>query len=187
MDQVTFDGRRWSNADADVVQLRDYDPEWPMRYEAEARQIRSALGTTLNVTLEHFGSTAISGLVAKPIIDIMLIAPDMSIWPALIRPVEQLGYAFWADNPRRDRMFFVKGIPPFGTTRTHHVHVRTAEDARSALVFRDYLRRHPDEAARYAALKRALAARHTTDRDAYTAGKTTFVDEVVAKATRAGA
>ena len=139
MDHVTFDGQRWSNADADVVQLCDYDPQWPRRYEAEARQIRSALGTTLDFALEHFGSTAIPGLAAKPIIDIMLIASDPSRWPALIRPIEDLGYAFWSDNPRRDRMFFVKGMPPFGTGRTHHVHVRTPEDARSALVFRDYL------------------------------------------------
>ena len=183
MDRVTFDGQRWSNADADAVELRDYDREWPMRYEAVARRIRSAL-CSVDVTLEHFGSTAIPGLAAKPIIDIMLIASDTSIWPALIQPIEELGYAFWADNPRRDRMFFVKGMPPFGAGRTHHVHVRTAGDARSALVFRDYLRRHPDEAARYAALKRELAARHPTDREAYTAGKTAFVDEIVAKATR---
>jgi GrpB-like predicted nucleotidyltransferase (UPF0157 family) len=187
VDQVTFDGQRWSNADADVVQLCDYDPQWPMRYEAEARRIRSALGTTLDFALEHFGSTAIPGLTAKPIIDIMLIASDPSGWPVLVRPIEELGYAFWSDNPRRDRMFFVKGMPPFGTGRTHHVHVRTPEDARSAVVFRDYLRRHPDEAARYAALKRELAGRHGTDRDAYTDGKTAFVDAVLAKAARANA
>jgi GrpB-like predicted nucleotidyltransferase (UPF0157 family) len=185
VDHVTFDGQRWSNADADAVQLCDYDPQWPMRYEAEARQIRSALGTMLDFALEHFGSTAIPGLAAKPIIDIMLIALDPSGWPTLIRPIEQLGYAFWSDNPRRDRMFFVKGMPPFGAGRTHHVHVRTPEDARSALVFRDYLRRHPDEAARYAALKHDLAARHGTDRDAYTAGKTAYVDAILARAERA--
>jgi len=185
MDHVTFDGQRWSNADAGVVLLREYDPQWPMRYEAEARQIRSALGSACDVTLEHFGSTAIPGLAAKPIIDIMLIAPDPSRWPALIRPIEQLGYAFWSDNPRRDRMFFVKGMPPFGAGRTHHVHVRTPEEAGSGLVLRDYLWHHPDEAAGYAALKRKLAANHGTDRDAYTAGKTAFVDAVLAKADRA--
>jgi GrpB-like predicted nucleotidyltransferase (UPF0157 family) len=76
-------------------------------------------------------------------------------------------------------MFFVKGMPPFGPRRTHHVHVRTPDDASPALAFCEYLRRHPEEVARYARLKRDLAARHPTDREAYTAGKDEFVAEVV--------
>jgi GrpB-like predicted nucleotidyltransferase (UPF0157 family) len=89
---------------------------------------------------------------------------------------------FWADNPRRDRLFFVKGMPPFGTRRTHHVHVRTPEDARTALLFCEHLRPHPEEAARYAALKRELSARYPTDRDAYTEGKARYVDDIVRRA-----
>ena len=89
---------------------------------------------------------------------------------------------FWEDNPRRDRLFFVKGMPPFGPRRTHHLHVRTPDDARAALVFCEYLRRHPEEAERYAALKRELAGRYPTDRDAYTEGKAQFVDDIVRKA-----
>ena len=89
---------------------------------------------------------------------------------------------FWTDNPRRDRLFFVKGMPPFGPRRTHHVHVRTPEDARTALLFCEHLRRHPEEAARYAALKHELSARNPTDRDAYTEGKARYVDDIVRKA-----
>ncbi len=151
---VTHDGKGWSNADQDRVELVAYDPSWPAQYEAEARAIR----------------------------DIMLISGDRSAWPALIEPIKALGYVFWAENPRRDRLFFVKGMPPFGTGRTHHLHVRTPEDARVALVFCDHLRRHPEEAARYAALKGELAARYPTDRDAYTEGKARYVDEIVRKA-----
>ena len=182
MSGVTHDGQRWSNADQDRVELVAYDPSWPARYEAEASAIRAALAGLADFELVHFGSTAIPGLAAKPIIDIMLLSGDRSAWPALIEPIKALGYVFWADNPRRDRLFFVKGMPPFGPRRTHHVHVRTPEDARTALLFCEHLRRHPEEAARYAALKRELSARNPTDRDAYTEGKARYVDDIVRKA-----
>ncbi len=114
---VTHDGKRWSNADQDRVDPVAYDPSWPAQYEAEAREIRAALGGLSDFELVHFGSTAIPGLAAKPIIDIMLVSANRSGWPALIEPVKGLGYVFWAENPRRDRLFFVKGMPPFGTGR----------------------------------------------------------------------
>ena len=180
---VTHDGQRWSNADQDRVDLVDYDAAWPAMFQAEAARIRSAIGALRAFDLEHFGSTAIPGLAAKPIIDIMVIAADQSRWPSLVEPIQRLGYVFWAENPRRDRMFFVKGMPPFGERRTHHVHVRTPVDASAALVFRDYLRGHPEDLSRYASLKRELAATRATDRDAYTDGKARFVEEIVRKAT----
>jgi GrpB-like predicted nucleotidyltransferase (UPF0157 family) len=183
MSGVTHDGKRWSNADQDRVgDLVAYDPGWPAQYEAEARAIRAALAGIADFELVHFGSTAIPGLAAKPIIDIMLVSDDHAAWPALVEPIKTLGYVFWADNPRRDRLFFVKGMPPFGARRTHHLHVRTPDDARAALVFCEHLRRHPAEAARYAALKAELAARYPTDRDAYTEGKARYVDDIVRKA-----
>ena len=184
MTGVTHDGRRWSNAQEDRVDLVDYDPLWPSMFDAEAGRLRTVL-TGLDLgpfRLEHFGSTAIPGITAKPIIDIMLISADRSRWPRVIEPLRSLDYVYWADNPHRDRMFFVKGMPPFGPRRTHHVHVRIPDDARPALVFRDYLRRHPDAGARYTRLKQELQARHPTDRDAYTAGKTELVAEIVREA-----
>jgi GrpB-like predicted nucleotidyltransferase (UPF0157 family) len=183
---VTHDGRRWSNAEEDRVELVDYDPRWPAMFDEEAGRLRAALaGIDLGpFRLEHFGSTAIPGIAAKPIIDIMLVSVDQSRWPNAIEPIRSLDYVFWADNPRRDRMFFVKGMPPFGRRRTHHVHVRTPDDARIALVFCEHLRRRPDEAARYARLKRDLEARHPTDREAYTAGKAEFVAKIVGRPDR---
>jgi GrpB-like predicted nucleotidyltransferase (UPF0157 family) len=178
---VSHDGSRFSNAEEDRVELVDYDPRWLEMFEEEAGRLRAALaGVDLGSwRLEHFGSTAIPGIAAKPIIDIMLISADPSRWPGLVSPLERIGYVFWTENPRRDRMFFVKGMPPFGPRRTHHVHVRTPDDANPALAFCEYLRRHPDEATRYARLKRDLAARHPTDRAAYTAGKDDFVAEMM--------
>jgi GrpB-like predicted nucleotidyltransferase (UPF0157 family) len=182
--RVTHDGRRYSNVEEDRIELVDYDPGWPALFEAEAGRLRAILaGLDLgSFRLEHFGSTAIPGITAKPIIDIMLVSADRSRWPGLIEPIKSLEYVYWAENPRSDRMFFVKGMPPFGTRRTHHVHVRTPEDGHPALAFRDYLRDHLDAVARYARLKRELETRHPTDREAYTAGKEAFVAEIVRRA-----
>jgi GrpB-like predicted nucleotidyltransferase (UPF0157 family) len=178
---VSRDGRSWSNAAEDRVELVDYDPRWPGMFEEEAGRLRAALAG-LDVGpfhLVHFGSTAIPGIAAKPIIDIKLVSADRSRWPDLVSSLERLAYVFWVENSRRDRMFFVKGMPPFGPRRTHHVHVRTPDDASPALAFCEYLRRHPEEVARYARLKHDLAGRHPTDREAYTGGKDEFVAEIV--------
>jgi len=180
--QVTHDGQRWSNAESDHIELCSYDPFWPVRFAEEAATIQGVLTGEFSYSLEHVGSTAIPGLVAKPIIDIILIVPARERWPSLIEPLQRLGYVYWAENPEKSKMFFVKGMPPFGAGRTHHVHVHIPADARAKICFRDYLIGHPEEAVRYAALKRELAARFPTDRDAYTQGKAEFVREVLRKA-----
>ena len=178
-DEVTHDGTRWSNADADVVEIRPYDPSWPERFLAEARAIRAALGAGVAYDVHHVGSTAVPGLAAKPIVDIFLEVADRDAWPSLIEPLARLGYVYWAENPDRTKMFFVKGMPPFGMGRTHHVHVDTPDAVAPVLRFRDHLIAHPEDARRYEALKRELAARFPTDRDAYTNAKAAFVQDVL--------
>ena len=81
-------------------------------------------------------------------------------------------------------MFFVRGMPPFGPKRSHHVHVQTEPDGEmwQRLAFRDYLRAHPEEAATYERLKRRLADEHRTDREAYTDAKSAYVEAVMRKA-----
>jgi GrpB-like predicted nucleotidyltransferase (UPF0157 family) len=118
------------------------------------------------LSIEHAGSTAIPGLAAKPIIDIFIAVPSVEVARTkLVEPIEAIGYVFWAENPNKDRMFFVKGMPPYGDRRTHHIHVfePTSESFRRALAFRDYLRAHPDEAEQYRQLKQELAQRHRSD------------------------
>ncbi len=100
-----------------------------------------------------------------------------------MEPLDALGYAFWADNPRRDRLFFVKGLPPRAPRRTHHVHmIEPSAEMWDLLLVRDILRADPEEAARYAALKRELAVRHREDREAYTDAKAGYVAALLAKA-----
>ena len=177
---VTHDGQRWSNAAEDTVEVVDSDPSWPGQFLTESCAIKKVLHP-LKPRIEHFGSTAIPNLPAKPIIDIFVIISDVSVWPRLVAPLSSLGYIYWSENPRKDRLFFVKGMPPFGSRRSHHVHVRTPKDV-SELVFRDWLREHPADAARYAKLKGELVGRFKADREAYTAAKGELIEQMLAQA-----
>jgi GrpB-like predicted nucleotidyltransferase (UPF0157 family) len=103
----------------DDIEIVAYDPRWSALFEEEATRLRSTLGGEPIAGLEHFGSTAIPHLAAKPIIDILIAVPSLSaaraVFPAKLRT---LNYVFWADNPKIDRLFFVKGMPPYGERRT---------------------------------------------------------------------
>jgi len=169
----------WTNAAEDRIELVEPDPTWRQQFELEAAALRSTLGALKGVRIEHFGSTAVPNVRAKPVIDILVIHPNPQAWPQLIKPLQALGYVYWAENPRKDQMFFVKGMPPFGRRRTHHVHVRVPEDAERELLFRDLLRADPALARQYESLKEHLAQRYPTDRDAYTNGKTKFVADAL--------
>ena len=161
---------------ADGIALCAPDPAWPAQYAAEAARLVRVLPAVPELRLEHFGSTAVPNLRAKPVIDILVIHPQPARWPQLIAAIESLGYVCWRDNPRSDRLFFVKGMPPYGARRTHHVHVRMPNDAERELAFRDLLRADADVARRYEALKDDLAARYPLDREAYTEAKTGFIE-----------
>ncbi len=179
---VTHDGERWSNADEDRIEIVEYNPEWPALFQAERKRIHSVIPADINFSIVHFGSTAIPGMPAKPVIDMCLMCNDQHVWKRFIQPLESLYYVFWSDNPATDRMFFVKGMPPFGKKRTHHVHIRKPEDFQSELLFHDYMKNHPEEAQRYAVLKREMMNRYETDRDAYTHAKQEYIERIIAKA-----
>lgn len=168
----------------DEILLVEYDPRWPEMYKTEAERVQSALPTGLVRAVEHFGSTAIKGLTAKPIIDILVAVRSVQeAREVAVSPMESLGYAFWADNPKRDRLFFVKGLPPDAPQRTHHVHMTELNSEMwEQLLFRDYLRIHPEEASRYGALKLELMERYRDDREAYTGAKSAYIEEIMSLA-----
>ena len=178
---ITRTEQGWSNAAEDRVDLTDPNPLWREQYEKESAILYSVLRRFEGLRLEHFGSTAVPNLRAKPIIDILLIHPARDVWPQFIDPICSLGYVYWVENPRKEQMFFVKGMPPFGTCRTHHVHVRVPQDAKGELAFRDLLRTDLVLARKYEQLKESLARRYPGDRDAYTDGKTAFIAHALAR------
>lgn len=178
---VSHNGKAWSNAAEDRVELSAPDPSWVQQYEVEAAALRTVIPPVSGLRFEHFGSTSIPGIRAKRIIDIMVIHPEPALWPDLVDVIASLSYVYWAKNPRKDRMFFVKGMPPFGLRRTHHVHVRLPTDAIAELSFRDLLRTDPSTARAYERLKEELAQRYSNDRDAYTEGKAEFVARVLGR------
>jgi GrpB-like predicted nucleotidyltransferase (UPF0157 family) len=168
----------------DEVEIVDYDPRWPTLFDEEAMRLRATLDPSSIVGLEHFGSTAVPGLSAKPIIDILIAVRSLADAQAsFVEALRKLDYVYWADNPKTDRLFFVKGMPPFGSGRSHQVHVtETHGEMWQRLAFRDYLRAHLEEARIYEQLKRRLATEHRTDREAYTDAKSAYIETVMRKA-----
>jgi GrpB-like predicted nucleotidyltransferase (UPF0157 family) len=174
---------------ADEIELAAYDPGWPRLFDAERNMLERILPADQVLAIEHAGSTAIPGLAAKPIIDIFLAVRSIEMARAtLVAPIEAIGYVYWAENPDKARLFFVKGMPPYGARRTHHIHIMEPSNAawQRTLMFRDYLRAHPDEAERYQRLKRDLAQHHRSDREAYTRAKDSYVLAVVEMAGKSG-
>jgi GrpB-like predicted nucleotidyltransferase (UPF0157 family)/GNAT superfamily N-acetyltransferase len=164
------------------IHIEDARTDWPRQFRAEAARLRAALPDAPILGVEHFGSTAVPGLAAKPVLDLAILVEPPAIRTDWIPPLDALGYAYWAHNPDPHRMLFIKGQPPRGARRTHHLHVRTPDDLAAELAFRDALRADPERAARYAALKRELADTHRHDREAYTEGKTAFVRDTLRRA-----
>jgi GrpB-like predicted nucleotidyltransferase (UPF0157 family) len=165
----------------DRVEIVKYDSTWPERFRQLATQLRDALGETAH-RIDHIGSTAVPGLDAKPVIDIQVSVADLEPLTAYDRAITSLGYVFRSDNPDRTKRYF-RETP--GKPRTH-IHVRWCGSwaEQFALLFRDFLRAHPAEAERYAALKYDLAARYGEDREGYTEAKGPFIWELMKDADR---
>ncbi|HEY4670198.1 MAG TPA: GrpB family protein [Tepidiformaceae bacterium] len=163
-------------ASAGSIEVVDYDPEWPALFEAEAERIRAACGRVV-VEIEHIGSTSVPGLAAKPIIDIMPGVEDIAGARARLEAgMRGLGYESLGEYGIPGRLYFRKGVP-----RSHHVHVFEVgkPEWRKHLLFRDYLRAHGEAVEEYAAMKRRLAARHRTAREAYTDAKSPFIQGIL--------
>src|SRR3990172_6646682 len=160
------------------VVIVEYDPRWPTLYEAEASAILGAIGHVI-VALEHVGSTSVPGLGAKPIIDILAGVRILADAAQCVEPLQGLGYEYVPEyEPETPgRPYFRKG-PPAG--RTHHLHLveHGGEFWMRHLLFRDYLRAHPEAAHAYYRLKKELAAKFGSDRDGYTEAKTEFIRSV---------
>lgn len=164
----------------DKVEIMPYDPRWPSLFEQERRFLVDRFPADLVRRIEHFGSTAVPGLAAKPIIDMLVEVTSLERARLEIVPVlETLGYdAFWRATRGEDGPpFYAWFIKRNGKgERTHHIHMVEAHfEHWERLRFRDYLRSHPECARRYQALKEDLCAAFAEDRIAYTKAKTGFI------------
>jgi GrpB-like predicted nucleotidyltransferase (UPF0157 family) len=165
------------------VSLVPYDPAWPQVFEAEKRHLLNCLPSELIRRIEHFGSTAIPNLSAKPIVDILAEVTSLEETRRRIVPVlVAQGYDyFWRPTGGDD-------VPPFyawfikrdaAGTRAHHIHmVESSFEHWDRLLFRDYLIEHSCVAKEYETLKLSLAHDYPKDRIAYTKGKTEFIVRV---------
>jgi len=155
------------------VQVVPYDPAWPTRFETEKALLKGAIGPWVTGGTHHVGSTAVPGLAAKPVIDILVGVKDLQSSRACFGELAKLGYQY--APYRADEMhWFCKPNP---ARRTHHLHlVPTGSNRyRDELAFRDILRTRSDLAQRYQTMKQKLAAEHRNDREAYTEAKQAFI------------
>jgi GrpB-like predicted nucleotidyltransferase (UPF0157 family) len=161
------------------IELAPYDPAWPQAFCEERDRLLSVFPTML-LAIEHIGSTAVPGMPAKPIVDILAGLESMSVADALFEPILANGYttsrAFNEMLP--DRRWFMRVT---GGKRSHHLHVVQFEGLvwRRHLLFRHRLRAAPTVADDYARLKTNLAVQYRHDREAYTEAKSAFVASVV--------
>jgi GrpB-like predicted nucleotidyltransferase (UPF0157 family) len=167
-------------ADLEPVEVVEYDPAWPALYERE----RDLIGGTLSnlvADIEHVGSTAVPGLGAKPIIDIMIGLRSLADGEKCVGPLEELGYEYKGEFGIPGRLYF-RRIP--GGKRSRQIHMVEIESDfwERHLLFRDYLREHPEEARDYYKLKVRLAAEFRADREGYTEAKTEFIRSAEARA-----
>jgi GrpB-like predicted nucleotidyltransferase (UPF0157 family) len=165
------------------VEIVAYDSAWPARFEVERLVLEGALQPWLEGGIHHVGSTAVPGLAAKPIIDIMAGVRNFDEASAAIPLLErEHGYCYWL---YRGLHWFCKPSPAL---RLFHLYLLEPShpEWRARLAFRDFLRAHPTSAADYARLKVSLAAQFRTDREAYTAAKTDLVRSTTERALREG-
>ena len=172
------------------VGIAPYDSHWPDLFGREAQHLRSCIPAGLILRIEHFGSTAVPGLAAKPIVDMLVQVTSLRAARTEIVPIlEAQGYDyFW-------RPSFGDDVPPWYAffirrdsrgIRTHHIHMvtrrRKFQEHWERLLFRDYLIAHPETARAYEQLKIELATAYPNDRVAYTKGKTAFIQGITAQA-----
>ncbi len=164
----------------DHILIVDYDPRWPAMFQAERALLERTVGGVF-VAIEHVGSTSVPGLGAKPIIDALAAVRKLDDVMTCIDALAGIGYTYVPEYEAGlpERRYFRKGAP-----RTHHLHVvePASEFWTRHLLFRDYVRAHPETAREYERLKRDLAARYGRDRDGYSDAKTEFVRAVEEKA-----
>ena len=161
------------------IEVVDHDPSWRGRFETERDLLSRALGEVA-LKVHHVGSTAVPGLAAKPVIDILIEVTGLDALDALNGRMEALGYEPKGEFGIPGRRYFRKG----GSDRSHHIHAFVCGDSNITrhIAFRDYLRAHPEVAREYGALKKRIAKECDNDVARYCDGKDAYVKRIEAVA-----
>lgn len=162
-----------------IVELVPYQAEWTKRYEREVGRLTDIAGDRF-VEFEHIGSTAIEGMPAKPIIDILAVVENLDEAEAVSSVLEKHGYERRPDTVG-ERLFFTKG-PRSNRTVYLSIAEMGSDFYAEKIAFRDYLRENPELAKRYASVNKRLAEEYPEDRDRYTADKGEFIRGVLDRA-----
>jgi GrpB-like predicted nucleotidyltransferase (UPF0157 family) len=161
-----------------TIQVVPHNPAWKTMYEKEARKIKNIFEAP--VKIYHIGSTAINGIKAKPVIDILVGVLDINGVDKNNQEMKKLGYVAKGENGIAGRRYFQKGEPQ----HTYHVHVFETgnKEISRHLNFRDYLNSHPEEAEKYSLLKEKLAKKYRYDASGYTKNKSEHIKQIDKKA-----
>jgi GrpB-like predicted nucleotidyltransferase (UPF0157 family) len=156
------------------VRLTEFSEKWAQMFKGEAQFLETIFGDEI-IRFEHFGSTSVYGMKAKPVIDMMCIVKNIEKVDPFNEQMRKLGYDVAGEWGIPGRRLFRKGQE----NRTHHIHFYQFDnpDIERHLIFRDYLRSHPEEVARYSRLKEKLA-QSFEDTSQYSPAKKTFVKEM---------
>ena len=166
---------------ADPVIVVPYDERWPAEFQKVGRSIRAVLGP-LALRIDHIGSTAIPGLAAKPIVDVQVSLRSFDEMEAIVLALRSIGFTFRPENPDKTQRYF-RELP--GNRRTH-IHVRRSGSFQEvfSLLFRDYLREHPEDARAYEENKHGLSLVHQDNRLNYVDGKGPLIWQIIMRAKR---
>lgn len=164
-------------ASEDSIHLVEYDSKWLQKFNKLSNSLYELLGSDVALRIEHHGSTSIPGMIAKPIIDVLVVVPSFLLARQRVLPL--LNDPTWEYIWYHNHMALIKRDKFLGK-RIYHVHMMPeCQMFKRYLAFRNYLRSHPEDASEYAALKQKLAENHSDNREQYTNAKAAFVNEIV--------
>ncbi|WP_144614117.1 GrpB family protein [Bacillus cereus] len=169
------------------ITIKEYNIKWESEFNKLQTIINDAM-EELVLSVEHVGSTAVKGLVSKPILDIAIVIEEYEIFPEVVKSLETIGYYHQGDWSFKGREAFGRkdAFVPWNGESTvwmeHHLYVcdKNSEELRKHIAFRDYLREHGDVAVEYGRLKKELA-RESKNRASYSEGKTAFITNILGK------
>jgi GrpB-like predicted nucleotidyltransferase (UPF0157 family) len=171
--------RNISKRDKRIVGVVSYNSNWKKMYKEESEKIKNVLSDII-IDIHHIGSTAIPGIKAKPVVDILVEVEDIEGVNQYNHKMKELGYEAMGEYGIPKRRFFRKG----GNNRTHHIHVFQLgnKEIERHINFKEYLIAHPKKAREYSKLKEKLANKYNYDVENYTNSKSDFIKEIDKKA-----